>query len=108
MAEDILHDIARIRRLVGDATRDQGNGKDVGPQLTSIHDELRHLLEKAEARFEEMEREGFDERTRFVADLAGSFVRSMMEQRGGTVMGSEVAQAVDMASEVVKHVKARF
>ncbi len=108
MAEEILHDIARIRRLVADATKDHGTGKDIGSQLTSISDELAHLLEKAEARLETMERERLDERTRFVADLAGSFLRSMMEQRGGIVTGSEVEQAVDMASEVVKHVRARF
>ncbi len=108
MAEDILHDIARIRRLVADAAKEHDNGKDVGTQLTSIGDELTNLLDKAEARLETMGRESLDERTRFVSDLAGSFLRSLMAQRGGLVTGTEVEQAVDMASEVVKHVKARF
>ena len=108
MAEDILHDIARIRRLVAEASKEHDTGKDIGSKLASISDELSHLLEKAEARLESMEREGLDERTRFVSDLAGSFLRSMMEQRGGGLTGSEVSQAVDMADEIVKHVKARF
>ena len=108
MAEDILHDIARIRRLVAEASKEHDTGKDISSKLASISDELSHLLEKAEARLESMEREGLDERTRFVSDLAGSFLRSMMEQRGGGLTGSEVSQAVDMADEIVKHVKARF
>ena len=107
MAEEILNDIARIRRLVAGAAKEHDSGKDIGPQLSTVADELAHLMEKAEARFEAMEREGLDARTRFISDLAGSFLRTMMEQRGGGVSGSELKQAVDMAAEVVKHVKAR-
>ena len=107
MAEDLLNDIARIRRLVATAAKEHDTGKDIGSQLSTIADDLAHLLEKAEARLEAMESEGLDARTRFVADLAGSFLRTLMEQRRGAVSGSEVTQAVDMAAEVVKEVKGR-
>ena len=106
MAEDLLDDIIRIRRIVTDAAKEHDNGKDIGSQLGSVATELTNLLDKAEARFETLDREGLDGRTRFVSELAGSLLRSMMETRGG-VAGAEVEQAVDMASEIVRHVKAR-
>lgn len=108
MAVDILDDIIRIRRLVADAARDHDNGKDIGDQLSSVAAELGHLLEKAESRLEAIEEESLDARTRFVAELAGSLLRAMMAQRGGAIAGSEVETAVDMAAEIVKHVKARY
>ena len=108
MAEDLLNDIARIRRLVMDASKEHDIGKDIGSRLSTISDELTHLLEKAESRLESMEREGLGEQTRFISELAGSFLRSMMEQRGAGITSSEVNQAVDMATEIVKHVKARI
>ena len=46
-------------------------------------------------------------RTRFVSELAAGFLRTTMESRGA-VAGSEVAQSVDMAAEIVKQVKARY
>lgn len=108
MAETIFDDIIRIRRLVGEARRDHDNGKDISQQLGSIADELNHLLEKTEARFEEMENESFDARTRFVSELAGRFLEAAIRQRGDALMGSEVDRAVEMATETVRKVQARF
>lgn len=107
MADDLLDEILRIRRLVTDAAKEHDIGKDIGGRLSSISTDLGHLLEKAEARLEDLDREGLDGRTRFVSELSGSLLRSMMETRGGGVTGSQVEQAVDMASEIVRHVKAR-
>ncbi|MCG8356428.1 MAG: hypothetical protein MI920_12725 [Kiloniellales bacterium] len=108
MTEDILHDIARIRRMVVEAAKEHGNGKDVTGPLGSVADELSHLLEKAESRSEEIERESLDHKTRFVSELAGGFVRSMMARQGHVVTGAELEHAVDMAAEIVKQVKARY
>ncbi len=107
MAEDILNEIVRLRRQVADAAKDHGNGKDIGDQLSSLGDGLAYLLERAEARLEAMESEGIDERTRFVSDLAGRLLICLMERRGGAMSGSEAAQAVDMACEILKRVKER-
>ena len=107
MADDILNDIARIRRLVSEAAKEHDIGKDIGSRLTSVSDDLSNLLEKAEARLETLDRSGLDERTRFISELAGSLLREMMARRGGAVTGSEVGQAVEMAAEIVKQVQAR-
>ena len=108
MAEDILDEITRLRRQLADAARDHGNGKDISEQLSSLGDGLAYLLERAEARFEAMDSEGIDERTRFVSDLAGRLLTSLMERRGGALSGSEAGQAVDMACEILKRVKERL
>ena len=94
--------------MITDAAKEHDIGKDIGGQLDTIATELTHLLDKAESRLEVLDREGLDGRTRFVSELAASFLRSMMESRGGSVAGSEVKQAVDMASEIVKQVKMQF
>ncbi len=107
MDEAILNEIVRIRRMVVDAHREQDNGKDVGKQLGSIADDLTHLLERVEARSEELERGAIDPKTRFVSELAGNLLRGLMERRDHVVTGSEIEQAVDMASEIVKQVQAR-
>lgn len=108
MAEGILDDIVRLRRQIVDAAKEHGNGKDISGQLGSIADELAHLLEKAEARLEEMSEAGMNERTRFVSELAGTLLCSSMAQRGSAVTESQLEQSVDMASEIVKRVEARM
>lgn len=107
MAEDILDDIARIRRLMADTAREHDNGKEVGAQLVSMHDELTHLMDKVEARFETMSRESLDEKTKFVSDLAGKLLQTRMELRDGTVGASDIDHAVDIASAIVSRVKER-
>ncbi len=107
MDEAILNDISRLRRVVADAAKEHDNGKDIGAQLSTIADELTHLLERVESRSEELERGAIDPKTRFVSELAGSFLRSIMERRDHVITGSEVEQAVDMAAEIVKRVQAR-
>ena len=106
MDDDILNDISRIRRMVGDAAKDQDIGKDIGAQLGSISADLGRLLEKAEARQETLDRESLDQRTRFISDLAGSFLRTKMATPGTSLTDSEVQQSVELASEIVKRVKA--
>lgn len=108
MDDDILNDIARIRRLLNDARKEHDNGKGVLSQLDSLADELGHLLEKAEARKEDYERGHLDPRTRFVSELAAGFLRTMMERDSGGLTHSHMEQAVDMAAEVVRKVGARY
>ena len=48
-----------------------------------------------------------DPKTRFVSELAGGLLRSLMERRDHVVTGSEIEQSVDMASEIVRQVQAR-
>ena len=107
MDETILNEIVRIRRMVVEALKEQDNGKDVGKQLGSIAGDLTLLLERVEATSEELERGGIDPKTRFVSELAGNLLRGLMERRDHMVTGSEIEQAVDMATEVVKRVQAR-
>lgn len=108
MDDDILNDIVRIRRLLTDTRKEHDDGKGVLSQLDSLVDELDHLLEKAEARKEDYERGHLDPRTRFVSELAAAFLRTMMERDGGGLSQSHMEQAVDMATEVVRKVDARY
>lgn len=105
MVEDLLHDIARIRRVLNDAAKDHDNGKDIGSALESISKDLGHLLEKTEARQEELEGSAFDDRTRFVSELAAGFLESMMTTQGSAVTESQVAQAVEMAFGITRRVQ---
>lgn len=105
MDDRILHDIARIRRMVGDAAKQQDIGKDVSAPLASIAQELAHLQESVEAAQEQHERGAIDQRTRFVSELAVSFLRAMLERPGGVLTESELQRAVDMAAEIVKRVQ---
>ena len=67
----------------------------------------RGLLASVKAPREAFEREAIDPRSRFVAELAGSLLRTMMTQPGHVITGSQIHQAVDMASETLKEVRAR-
>ena len=107
MDETILNEIVRIRRLVVEAHKEQDNGKDIGSQLGSVEGDLTRLLERVEAISEELERGAIDPKTRFVSELAGGLLRSLMERRDHVVTGSEIEQSVDMASEIVRQVQAR-
>lgn len=107
MADGLLDDIVRLRRQLADAEKEHGYGKDVGAQLASIGDELGHLLERTEARLDEMDAAGIDQRTRFVSELAGRLLCAVMAQRDSAVTESQLEQAVDMASEIVRRVEVR-
>lgn len=108
MDDDILNDIARIRRLLADARKQHDNGKGIMSQLDTLSDELAYLLEKVEARKEYYDRESLDQRTRFVSELAAGFLRTMMERDTGGLSQSHMERAVEMAAEVVKRVSARY
>lgn len=106
--DEILNDLARLRRLVAEAAKEHGNGNDVSDRLATIGEDVSHLMERVEALLEAVEREGLDQKTRFVSELAGTFLRAMMERPGAALTDSNVQQAVDMAAEVVKRVQARI
>ena len=108
MAEDILDDIVRLKRHVTEASREQDIGKDIGPQLAFLNEELDRLLEKAEARLELLDRESLDARTRFVSDLAGRFLMTIMQEQRGSIGTSEIEQAVEMAEMIVARVREHF